>query len=143
MANTDTVNAITDNLHAALQGQGIKFSRKIFEDEKSIPASLIPLGEIFYRGEGFEHTHGQRPGYAEIDYLIRVILNVRDHADSMREGQMWVHKIREALTVATLNTGDLAAMKYVSRVTADRVELENRGNHSFLNYRMRVRYREG
>ena len=65
MANIDTVKSITDNLQTVLEGQGVRFSRKTFEDEKNIPASLIPFGEIFYQGENFEYTHGQKPEYAE------------------------------------------------------------------------------
>src|SRR3989304_9584069 len=143
MANINTVKSITDNLQTVLEGQGVRFSRKTFEDEKNIPASLIPFGEIFYQGENFEYTHGQKPEYAEIDYLVKVILSEKDPIDLMREQETWVHRIREALNVNALNVGNLANSKYVSRVTTEKVSAENRGkNMGFLNYGVRIRYRE-
>ncbi|MEE9615278.1 MAG: hypothetical protein V3W31_10090 [Thermodesulfobacteriota bacterium] len=142
MANVDTVKAITDNLEVVLRGEGIKFSRKVYEDEKSIPASLIPFGRIFYRGESFEHTNGQKPGYVEIEYLASVVLREKDAADLIRRQQEWVHRIREALTVDALNTGELAASKYVSRVDTTGVDMERRDTLAFVNCKITVRYRE-
>jgi hypothetical protein len=142
MSNMDTVKAITDNLQAVLQTEGIKFSRKAYDDEKAIPASLVPFGQIFYRGENFEYTHGQRPGYAEGEFKLRVVLRGRNPADLMRSQQEWVHKIRGALTVDALNVGDLASTGYVSRVVTKGVDIENRENFAFLNYMVAVRYRE-
>lgn len=142
MGNFETVKAITDNLQKILQAEGVKFSRKAYDDEKSIPASLIPFGGIFYQGEDFEYTHGQRPGYAEVVFRLRVVLKERSPAGLMRSQQQWVHAIREALTVNALNVGDLASTKYVSRVVIKGVDIENRENFAFLNYTAAIRYRE-
>ncbi len=142
MSNIDTIRAVTDNLQSGLQNEGIRFSRKTYDDEKNVPASLIPFGEVIYQGEAFEYTHGQRPGYIEARFTLKVILKERDPVDMLREEQRWVHKIREALTVDVLNTGALSSSKPVSRVTTTGVDVINREHISVLAYRVSVRYRE-
>ena len=142
MTSLDTVKAITENLERVLEGLGIHFSREVSEDRDRIPASLLPSGQIFYRGETFEYTHGQRPGYALAGFVIRVYLRERDGASAVMEQQRWVHGIREALTVDALNTGDIAAAKPVSRVIISKVETENFKNLSAVLFEVQVRYRE-
>jgi hypothetical protein len=142
MTNIDTIHAVTDNLQSGLQNEGIRFSRKTYDDEKNIPASLIPFGEVIYQGEAFEYTHGQRPGYVEARFVFKVVLKERDPVDMMREEQGWVHRIRGAITVDALNTGALLSSKLVSRVTFTGVEVMNRDYISVLVYRVSVRYRE-
>ncbi|MBI5344767.1 MAG: hypothetical protein HZB21_04180 [Deltaproteobacteria bacterium] len=142
MKGFDTVSAITDNLQAVLQAQGIKFARKACEDEKDIPAGKLPLGQIFYTGESFEYAHGQRPGYAEAEFTVKVILRERDPVDSVREAQRWVHKIKDAFTVDGLNAGGLADLRPVSRVDAKSVEAVNKDGVSKLVCKVSVRYRE-
>jgi hypothetical protein len=142
MTNIDTVSAITDNMQSGLQKEGVRFSRKTYDDEKNVPASLIPFGEVFYLGEAFEYTHGQRPGYVEARFVLKVVLKERDPVDMMREEQGWVHRIRGAITVDALNTGALLSSKLVSRVTFTGVEVMNRDYISVLVYRVSVRYRE-
>ncbi len=142
MTNIDIVRAITDNMQSGLQKEGVRFSRKTYEDEKNVPASLIPFGEVFYQGETFEYTHGQRPGYVEARFVLKVVLKERDPVDMMREEQGWVHRIRGILTVDALNTGALLSGKLVSRVTFTGVEVMNRDYISVLVYRVSLRYRE-
>ncbi len=142
MSNFETVRAITDNIHGILKTTGINFTRKAFDDREAVPASLLPLGAVFYSGERFESSYGQRPLYAEAEYNIRVIINGRDAEDLIRELQKWAHTVKEALTVDALNAGDLASTKLVSRVTVARVDSENRKDRSSLSLRTVVRYRE-
>lgn len=142
MSNFETVSAITDNILGILKATGINFTRKDFDDRKAVPASLMPLGAVFYTGERFESAHGQRPLYAEAEYNIRVLINGRDAEEIIRELQKWAHTVKEALTVDALNTGDLASTKLVCRVTVARVDSENRDDRSALSLRLLVRYRE-
>jgi len=142
VANIDTVKSITDNLQTVCQGEGIKFSRKTYEEPKDIPASLIPLGEIFYNAETFEHTHGQKAGYAEIDYTLRITFKERDSQVLMRKQQEWVHKLRDALTVNALNIGNLASSQLVSWVNTESAETEDEIDWSRVNYLIKIRYRE-
>lgn len=142
MGNAETVKAITDNIRSVLKSTGIHFSPNIYEDDKNVPASLIPYGRIFYQGEEFEYTHGQRAGYAEAGFIIRVLLKNRDQGSMLRAQQMWAHKIRESLTVGSVNTGALAGSGYVTRVTARGVSVENGVYLSRLIYNVAVRYRE-
>ncbi len=142
MSNTDTVLAITENIQSALNRQGIVFERKAVDDESGIPASRRPLGQVFYLGEAFEYAHGQRPGYIEAEFLIKVVLGHDDDAGLIRSQQKWAHKIRGALTVDALNTGKLSETKYVSRVSASEARVENEAQGSRLLCRISVRYRE-
>ncbi|MBI1913036.1 MAG: hypothetical protein HYS21_13700 [Deltaproteobacteria bacterium] len=142
MSNFETVQAITDNLQSVLKKEGIHFSRHSFESEKNIPASLLPLGQIFYLGESFENKFRERPSYIEAEYAIKVIFAERDPEDMIREQQKWAHKIRGALTAAAINTGPLEFSKYVSRVYIARFDAENNRNLSSLACKALIRYRE-
>lgn len=142
MSNTDTVSAITENIRSALNRQGIVFEPKAVDDESGIAASRRPLGQVFYLGEAFEYAHGQRPGYIEAEFLIKVVLGRDDDAGLIRGQQKWAHRIRGALTVEALNTGKLSETKYVSRVGAREVRVENEAKGSRLLCGISVRYRE-
>ena len=140
--NFTTIKSITDNLQSVLQAQGIKFTRKTFEDEKAIPASLLPLGEIYYRGEDFEYNHGQRAGYSEANFDIKVTVQDRDMTALMRLAQKWTHAVRDALTVNALNIGDLSASKLVSWVVMESVGIGYNVEYATLTHAMKIRYRE-
>lgn len=148
MSNYDTIKSIADNLESVLRGLGIHFDRKTYEDIGNIPASVLPHGEIFYRGEVFEYTHGQRAGYAEGLFRLRVILRERTPADVMREQMRWVHLVRDVLTVNALNIGSLATSKLISLVTTGVVEVDNIRTDSVtadvaaMDYSLSIRYRE-
>jgi len=142
MSNFDTVSAITDNLQEALKKQGVCFSMSGFDDPGAMPASVLPLGRIFYTGESFEYAHGQRPMYAEVEYSVRVTLAHKDTADMMREQQKWTHLVRDAMTIEALNTGALAASRPVSRVMVAGVRAEGDRHTASLVLRTVVRYRE-
>lgn len=142
MSNLDTVLAITDNLRTVLEGLGICFSEKAYDDGKSIPASLLPLGEILYTGESFEYTHGQRPGYAEAEFTLKVTVSGRSQTGAVRSAQSWIHGIRDALTADTLNTGTLAAARSVSRAEIKGVAVKGGESVTTIHYRVAVRYRE-
>ncbi|VAV82536.1 hypothetical protein MNBD_DELTA01-1632 [hydrothermal vent metagenome] len=146
MSNFDTIKAITENIQGVLEGLGIKFSQKAFEDSKDVPASLLPYGEVFYTGESFEETSGERPSYVEADFTLVVILRERFARDLVRAEQDWVHRIRGALGVDALNIGGLAVSKLVSRVTSGSVGMDKGSGKSglgILSYQAKVRYREG
>ena len=141
-ANFTTIKSITDNVQSVLEAQGIKFSRKTFENAKAIPAGLLPYGEVHYKGEDFEYTHGQRAGYAIGNFDVRVVLRDRDAIDLMRLTQKWTHAVRDALTINALNIVDLATSKLVSWVNVDGVAAEHSAEFSFMNFNVKIRYRE-
>lgn len=142
MSNTDTAQAITENIQSALNMQGIVFALKAVDDESGIPASRRPLGQVFYLGEAFEYAHGQRPGYIDAEFLVKVVLGRDDDAGLIRGQQKWAHRIRGALTVDALNTGKLSETKYVSRVNVREARVENEAQGSRLVCGISVRYRE-
>ena len=140
--NFTTIKSITDNLQSVLLAIGIKFSRKAFEDAGSIPLSLLPFGEIYYKGESFEYTHGQRSGYAEANYLIKVITQGHDNTELVRTAQKWVHGVRDSITINALNIGELATSKLVSWVNMESVEIVYTAEYGTIDYVIKIRYRE-
>ncbi|MBI5885368.1 MAG: hypothetical protein HZB85_02155 [Deltaproteobacteria bacterium] len=142
MTNFDTVSAITGNLHSALESIGISFVRTVFDDERNIPATLLPLGEIFYDAEAFEDGFGERPGYVEAEFRVRVVIGALPPHDAVTEQQRWAHLVRGALSAASLNTGALAAQKPVSRVRVSRLDARGTGSMASVSLRLAIRYRE-
>jgi len=142
MSNLDTIKAVTENMEEVLRNEGIRFSLKTYEDERESPASLLPSGKIYYTGESFQNAYGERPLYAEAEFVIKIVIGERDPADLIRGQQMWAHKVRGALSAEALNINGLAATKYVSRVRIQRIDAENRKDTSTLICRAAVRYRE-
>ncbi|MBI5827657.1 MAG: hypothetical protein HZB22_08020 [Deltaproteobacteria bacterium] len=142
MSNFDTIKAITENMEEVLRKEGMRFSLKTYEDERGAPASHLPLGKIYYAGESFQNVYGERPLYAEVEFVIKIVIGERDPADLIREQQMWAHKVRGALCAEALNINGLAASKYVSRVRIQRIDAENRKDTSTIVCRAAVRYRE-
>lgn len=142
MGNFDTIKAITTNLQTKLKALGLHFNQATFDKEEEIPASAYPLGSIFYEGEEFEETFNQRNSYAIAKFRVRVSLFTNNAQDAIMEQSRWVHAVRDGITIATLNTGDLAASLLVSWVETTEVFIENMGNRSHLNYSLLIRYRE-
>ncbi len=142
MGNFDTIKAITENMKSALEGEGLKFSLKSYGDKSTVPASLIPLGQIDYRGESFEYTHGQRAGYVEASFGVSITLSERDPRSLVREQQKWNHKLHAAITVDALNVEGLALSKLVSFVEHAGINIDRNGSLSVLSMEFVVRYRE-
>lgn len=143
MSNFATLDAITDNLESVLKTLGIKFTAETFDDVAAVPASLIPLGQVFFNRIDFEYTFGQKPEYAEAGFNLRVILQDRDPRMLARVEQKWAHGIRDALTINALNIGALAASKLVSRVTSYSINIDHsKPQYGVLNYGVKIRYRE-
>ena len=144
MSNFDTIIAITDNLETVLRNMGINFTRKTYEDMASIPTSLLPLGEITYDGESFEHPSGQRSGYAEAGYRLKVIIREAEAKDMQRVQMKWVHLIRDGLTVNALNIGALVSSKLISNVVTEAARPDNTqtGGIGSVEYDIKIRYRE-
>lgn len=143
MANIDTVEAITDNLESLLKGFKITVEREYTEELKNIPLSKLPLAQLFNTEEDFEYTHGQKPEYSELEFLVRVLLS-RDKGsiNSMRNHQRKAHEIRDGITINALNIGDLISSKLVSRVTSDSLRYRREDDLNIMDYTLRIRYRE-
>ena len=142
MSSLTTVKAITTNIKTVASKQGAKFYDKSYDDLSAVPASRTPYGQIFYVGNEFEYIHGQRMGYAEARFLLRIVISERNSKNMTERLQEWVHNLRAALTVNALNIGDLVSSLEVSRVVVDEVEVDNLAEYSVLGYRISVRYRE-
>lgn len=142
MSNADTVQAITGNLLSVLRGLGLTMSIRPYDSVEAFPATTAPGGDIFYGGEAFEYNFGEKPKYAEAAFEIRIIAGDRDPEDQTRNHQVWVHKVREALTVNGLNIGSLASSKLISQVRTEGVAVQNKDAVAVLTYQVKIRYRE-
>jgi hypothetical protein len=142
VGNFATIRAITTNLQTKLKSLGLHVNQAAFDKEEEIPASVYPLGNIFYEGEEFEETFGQRESYAIAKFRIRVSIFTNNAQDAIMEQERWLHAVRDGITIAALNTGDLAASLLVSWVETTEIFIENLGNRSHLNYSLQIRYRE-
>ncbi len=136
-----TINAITENLRSLLEKEGLHMVRENFGDDRNAPSSSYPYGVLLYEGEDFEYTHGQRPGYAEAAFRVRLGLRNSDLPAMTVDEQRWAHRIREAVTVNALNTGSLATVAPVSRVDVRSVKVERKGHVSRLDCSIVIRYR--
>lgn len=142
MTNFEVVVAITENMEAVLKSIGIHFARKTFDDERNIPAALVPFGEIFYEGESFEDGFNEKPGYGLAEFALKVVIGALQPDDAMIEQQRFAHLLRNALSVTGLNVGALAPAKPVSRVRIMRVEAHNTRSVSSVSLKAAIRYRE-
>jgi len=137
----ETINAITENLRGLLEKEGLYVERDNFGEDKNAPAGLFPSAQLYYEGEDFEYTHGQRAGYAEATFRVRLLLRKRDVQEMIAEEQRWTHRIRDAISVNALNMGAVAASTPVSRVETRSVKVERKGQVSRLDYVLVIRYR--
>ncbi len=144
MTNLETIRAVTTNLKSLLKGQGINFTEKVYKDKKNINAGSVPAGSIFYKGESFEHGYGAKAYYVNARFAASVTLKNRSEAELIRQEQIWVHKIREALTVDGLNVDDLSEGKPVTRVIVSTVDIKNDNSSGIaeVNFEIVIRYRE-
>ena len=114
MSNFATIKAITDNLETVLRAKGIKFERKLSDenDNEGLKASQLPAGEIRYGPEDFEYAHGMKPKYVEVVFTVKILIRERNAKNNIMKVQEWVHNVREAINVNALNIGDLASSRF-------------------------------
>lgn len=138
----ETVAAITDNIEAALSSGGLNVTREATDAGGSVPAGQLPVAQVSYKGEIFEDTFGERPGYAQARFMIKVILPGQDGPTAMAGEQKYAHQVRSAMTCTALNAGELAATQPVVSVRIPGFEIEQSGSLSKVSVDVNVRYRE-
>lgn len=138
----ETIAAITDNIEDALSSEGLNVTRKTLDGGGSVPAGLLPVAEVSYKGEVFEDTFGERPCHVEARFTIKVVLSGQDGSTAMDEEQRLAHKVRSAITCDALNSGRLAVTKPVSAARIPGFEIEQSGSLSKVAVEVNVRYRE-
>ncbi len=138
----ETISAITGNIESILKGIGLNVTRKPLDALSSLPAGLMPLAQVFHQGESFESCFGERPGYSEASCTIKIILPSPHDCVAPGEEQMWGHQVRDALTAAALNAGELASMRPVTAVNVAGFRVECGGSFSKVTVELKIRYRE-
>jgi len=138
----ETVAAITGNIESALKGEGLNVVRRSLDLKGSVPAGMMPLAQVLFKGEAFENTFGERPLRAEALFGVRIIIPEKPERTDAREEQMWAHRARAALTEEALNGGVLASSRPVSKVLIDGFEVAGNGGFSMVTMELKARYRE-
>lgn len=140
--NHDTVAAITENIESALKAEGLNVVRKTLDLNGALPAGMMPLGQVLFKGEAFENAYGERPSRSEASFNLRMIIPQGPDCPGAAEEQMWAHRARACLTEEALNGGALASSKPVVRVYLRGFEVESGGGFSRVSMEVKVRYRE-
>jgi hypothetical protein len=120
----------------------LNVTRKALDLSGSLPAGLMPLAQVSYNGESFESPFGERPGYSEAGFTVKIILPEQPDCPGRIDEQMWAHKAREAITDAALNNGELALAKPVTGVRIPGFSVASGGGFSKVSMDIKVRYRE-
>lgn len=141
MTNFDTITAITENIKKSLDALGLRFTNKAYADERSIPASMLPLGRIIYTGEVFDDAFGQKPGYADAEFVVKATFSEKEPGDSLPKRQELAHLIKGALTIDALNSGALSEKKLVSKVSMQKIDVESKDGLASIICRVTARYR--
>lgn len=140
MTNFEIISAITDNIEAVLKRTGLNVACLPAGAPESMPAGMLPAVRVWYTGETFDESSGERPSFSEAGFLVNVVLAAGNAA--AREEQRMGHAVRGALSVDGLNTGALEASRPVSRIKIPGFETENRNSISIINMKALVRYRQ-
>lgn len=138
----ETISAITDNIEAALKAEGLNVTRKALDLSRALPAGMMPLAQVSYGGERFESQFGERPGYSEARFTIKVIMPEQDGSLAMIEEQRLAHQVRSAMTDSALNGGVLSSTRPVTAVRIPGFGVEGSGGFSKISVDVNVRYRE-
>lgn len=138
----ETISAMTDNIEAALKAEGFSVTRRALDDSRSLAAGMMPLAQVLYKGESFESPFGERPGYSEARFTIKIVLPAQDGSQAIAEEQRLAHMARNALTESALNAGGLAAARPVTGVKIPGFDIENNGGFSKISIDVNARYRE-
>ncbi|MDH4101734.1 MAG: hypothetical protein OEV28_14310 [Nitrospirota bacterium] len=138
MSNADTVKAIVANVGLILTGLGLKV-----EDASANPdLTTSAAAQILYESEQFENAFGQKPYYNTAGLVIKISFSDKAPATSRGKQVDWVHGLRDAITVNTLNVNALVASKLVSAALHNGAQVTYDAPVTTIDYKLDVRYRE-
>ena len=112
--NAATIKSITANLITILSALG-KFT---FESDKISP-EINTWVQVNIGDDEEETNHGEGPMYINQTFEIVAQRQIKDKIDHRSSGSEIKWDIKEAITVAALNVGDLASSILVLRVDQD------------------------
>jgi len=139
----DTVKAVTANLEAII---GTTLSWSLEDSSGGQGTVAAPLVNIFYDGEQPEDIFNERASYIEVDYTLQISFSGTGNYTPQQariDQQTKAHAVRDAVTVALLNVGDLSDSKMVSFVSHGKWEVDySKPPLSIITYLITVRYRE-
>ena len=145
MTDAATVKSIITNLETIVSttiGWRLEDLSSDPVDQDIQEVRSIVLAQIYYDGEEFEDNFNERKATNEISVTIKAEKTVLLPGDARDTAVDLVHAIRTNVTVANLNTGDLASSKLVhwvrhSSATVDRIKLK-----TIMTYQLKIRYAE-
>lgn len=138
--NTTNVQAIITNLEGIIGttlGFNLEYEIKDDPDVDTTPAAIL-----HYLGESFEDSLGERPKYNEVSFMIIVVFRESDTDEIRDRSTIYVHKLRDGITTAKLNVGDLSESKQVTWVDHLSAEVTTETPTIQIDYQIAVRYRE-
>ncbi len=124
-----TIWAITENIKTILTGLGY-----VIEDL----SGGADVCRLYYLGEDFGKTQGERPEYNEAFFEIRVEFR-RKSPDLSRDEQE--KRFEGDITVSSLNVGVLSISKLVRRVDHGEPEVDYEAPVSAVSYPLAIIYR--
>lgn len=143
MSSFNTVKAITTNLKKVVAAIGVKVRVVSSSELDNTPLSILPMAIVDYEGESFENNFGEMPKYVEATYIVKVVTKKSTGKSiNNEEDQKWIHKVRDALNVNTLNINELATSKLISMVKINSINVEEVKEKKIISFKLTIRYRE-
>ena len=136
--NAATVNSINDNITAILDA----FDLYKFEKD-SVGPKVNTWVQLNHGADTEDENHGEGPMYIEQRFEIVAVREIEDKSDHRTKGAEIKWDIKEAITVATLNVGDLEVSKLISRIEMDSsVNEYNSSEGLIVTVDLMVRFRD-
>ena len=136
MTTKSTVTAITNNIEAILSAMALSL-----EDQSGELISTKPLGGLEYLGDEYDDNYQERPFYNTAGFRITITAQGGEPSVERATSVMWVHDLKNTLTVESLNVGDLSVSKLVARVSHNENTVEKVGVLLKIEYEIGVKYR--
>lgn len=109
--NAATVNSITDNLVAIIMA----LPKYLFESD-AIDPKINAWVQLNIGGDTEDENHGEGPMYIEQRYQLLAQREITDKNDHRTKSAQIKWDLKEAITVAALNVGDLETSRLVSLI---------------------------
>ena len=135
--NEETVDAIIENIEQILTGLGFPI-----EDLSGDSYMSSPWAQVHYNGEDFENEYSQRPEYNQVNLVLFMQFQSNTPALSRGLQVKTLHDLRDAITVATVNVGDLRDSKLVTFVQHTGGTVDYNAPITAISYALAVQYRE-
>lgn len=137
MSNETTENAILNNTISILTGLGLSV-HSLVPDPKVITTHLAVVD---LKNISFGQNHGNDPEYNLVDVIILIFLNDPSKSAAQAKQTGWIHSLNSAISVDSLNVGDLLATKLVADANHNVRDTDYNKPIADIEYSVEVNYR--